>query len=66
MKFTGGYLLGAATVIGFGVSFLAGAVAMDLINTKKIEVAQSTSQRVSDTTVSSMIFDFLNTKNRKN
>ena len=40
MKFIGGYLLGGATVIGMGVSFVGGIVACDWAYSKKNEMTK--------------------------
>lgn len=40
MKFTGGYILGAATVVGLGASFVGGVITYAWVNDKKNEKAQ--------------------------
>ena len=40
MKFTMGYLLGGATVVGLLGSFVAGAIAMDMVHDKKKEAVE--------------------------
>lgn len=40
MKFTAGYMLGGATIVGFLGSFVAGAIVMDLIHDKKREAVE--------------------------
>jgi hypothetical protein len=58
MKFTGGYVLGALTVVGMGVSFVAGIVACDWTYSKKQEAAS----KISDATVASVIGEYIKAK----
>lgn len=64
MKFTAGYVLGGATIIGMLGSFVGGIIAWELVNEKKNEAAKTASDKVSDATVGSMMASYLNrTKN---
>lgn len=58
MKFTAGYLLGASTIVGLGVSFMAGIMTWEFVNEKKAEATR----KVSDATVGQMMADLI--KNR--
>lgn len=58
MKFTMGYLLGAATIVGFMGSFAAGAIVMDLIHDKKKEAIQ----KADELTLSDMMKSYIQAK----
>lgn len=60
MKFIGGYVLGAGTVVGIIGSFVGGVIAWELIHEKKNEAARTASDKVTDATVGSMMASYLN------
>ncbi len=59
MKFIGGYVLGAGTVVGIIGSFVGGVIAWELIHEKKNQAASQVSQKVSDATIGSMMAEYL-------
>lgn len=58
MKFTMGYLLGGATVVGFLGSFAAGAIVMDMIYDKKKEAIE----KADAVTLSDMMKSYIQAK----
>jgi hypothetical protein len=58
MKFTGGYLLGATTVLGLAASFVGGIVAHELVMQKK----RSAADKVAGATLSDLLDPWLREK----
>lgn len=61
MKFAGGYLLGAVTIVGLGISFCGGIVACDYVYKQK----NQTAQKITDASVADMMIRYFKEKEDK-